>query len=170
MEQAPTAVEQERMPSPKAPLNEHAAYFDAHPEEIRPEYLNNLYLWVPGSEYLAMVGKYLKPNALRRADAVAQELEAQPDVAAAVETYRKEMLHIEDELVQIGKTMQQEEAKMLGASDEMKRAQFRAMEPLRIRETELKRLKEQPQRLNEALIPLYLALRKKGFSHRDLVG
>jgi hypothetical protein len=38
------------LPPPDAPLQEVFAFFDAHPELIKPEYMNNFHLLVPGGD------------------------------------------------------------------------------------------------------------------------
>ncbi len=114
--------EKKDIPSIEANINEKSAYFDLHPEDIRPDDLNNFYLFLPGSKYLKQVEKYLSPESIRRRDAIAKVLEKMPEVQRAIENF-KEHPHPNSN----------------------------------------------PHDINDALIPLYVALRKEGFSHYELV-
>lgn len=117
----PTAEVQE-IPPVEAGLNEKSAYFDVHPDDVRPEDLNNLHLWV-NQRYLDQIRKYLKPDAVERVKVIRETLDAMPDVRHELETINERADRGEDVAIE----------------------------------------------RNRILIPLYLALRGKGFSHYDLV-
>ncbi len=116
MEQKPN----EQMPSRNAALNEQAVYFDAHPEAIQSEYLNNFRAWMPdGWRVKDMEASWFDAMPVPNSNHTELWNGQTPHqfVDSVAETIRE--LHIDD-----------------------------------------------PQK---SLIPIYLALRKKGYSHYDLV-
>jgi predicted nuclease with TOPRIM domain len=133
--------------------------------------MNNLYLWIPGSGYLEQIRKYLKnPERLSFIEDVEQVIEENPELRQSLEDFKVEDEAIQTEMKQISEKMKQEEDSISQLPDEERIARWRAMEPLRKRYHELVVLKERPQRLNERLIPLYIALHKKGYKHNQIVG
>lgn len=119
------------LPSPDATLFQQAEYFDAHPEDITPDYLNNFRLWLPGSAYIDFIEAHLDDPQSGPGDkhsdlwmhqtrrefigTVARTVAGMPDIMNAIRS---------------------------GVKD---------------------------AELNARIIPLYLALRKLGYSHYDLV-
>lgn len=169
------ASEKEQIPSLDATIDVKAKYFDRHPEDIRPDDLNNFHLWLPGSRYIQQVEKYLKPADLERNTAIEETIKELPDTRRTLEEYVERQNAVEQELADIGKkliaTQKEIQEKYPFQEDEPQRSAFyRELDPLRQRQEELRAEKSKaPRILNETLIPLYLAMRAKGFSHYDLV-
>lgn len=162
----------QELPPLRAALDEHAAYFDPHPDAITPDYLNNLYLWLPGSAYRTILEGRVqmrddRRNFLRDFDAALAEL---PEVQAALDALEEERLRGEADVQRIADDIAGIMAAIRDLPDDERHRRFREeVEPLMRRQSALVGELRAGQRKNRALVPLYRALRSRGYSHRDVV-
>lgn len=157
----------DQMPSVDAMMNEQSVYFDAHPEHIQPEYLNNFYLVISSSGLRDQVLQYA-PTA---ADEILRDNEKNPlnSKLRIAQTFGQFWEAIDTEAANILDT--QEIQKLFetlhAAQKEMRasRAEKRTDDWMRA----LEQVQTATTQLHTLLVPLYLALRIKGYSHYDLV-
>lgn len=129
----------EQKPGRNAPLNAMSKWYEHRIDEITPDDLNNLHLWVPFSEYVEQFNAW--PHILDKPRTIDADYLHSPKWAA--QTARQFIQTISD------------------AVDEIPE--------LRERLKELQKQKAGAEELHPELLELYKALRREGYSHYDLV-
>ncbi len=164
------SLPEKQIPAVKSPLEDQGAYFEARPEDVTSAYLNNLYFRLPDSSHRAFSASRLSPEEkqfLADVDAALAEL---PEVQQALKDVEIDRARLEAESAAVGEQVKalMTELRDVPKEEKMRRFQEEA-QPLYKRHTDLAEQARQPQKQNEALVPLYHALRKKGYSHYQIV-
>lgn len=175
MEHLPRS-EEKKLPPKDADLDELIQYFDAHPEDIRSEYLNNFYTNAPRSGFLAQFENFphildrkppqesprntdLRKGKTKREffEVFAQALAETPEVREAWDALITRREDTEREIKDLEHRIETEE--------------MSTAERLQLREHQIKLFPQRPTSsdYNRVLLPLYNVLRKKGYSHYDLI-
>jgi hypothetical protein len=177
-EQPPEFAERRHIPPIEASMQEKISYFEEHPEDVRPEDLNNFLLQLPGSGYRDQFEKspLFKERRNKRStdvlhselwrnqtleefmDTIAQSLAEAPINHTIVDPLLEARHSIPDQITRINRILENK-------PDPVTENQLREMQQELVNERN-----ENPRKLREALIPLYLYLRQKGYTHYDLVG
>ena len=169
---------QDRRPPVTADLTEKSKYFDEHPEEVRPEDMNNFLLWMPGSGYKENIsgGKsFSEPRNKRASDIAHSELWRNQSAAEFFDLMEKAFReapidHASIDPLMAARTILPQQISNIEKSLEQKPDPETAKQLRTLQQRLIQENSELPQKLRQALIPLYQYLRQQGYTHYDLVG
>lgn len=173
----------EQIPSPDDPLDKQARYFDAHPEDIRSEYLNNFFLLLPYSDNIKTLerhgAKFLDmPHTQESLHSNLWNSQTPRQFYAGVKQELKNLLtneaqqKIYDLEIQRASIQQEIEdnekvfrSKGEGLSEMIEKD--RDKDHL-VYQQKIDKINQVVDLINNELVPLYLALRRKGYNHYDI--
>ncbi len=162
-------------PLPDATIDVVSRYFDSRPpEEVTPEYLNNFYDIMPGGNYRD-VAKMLKGFGVPDVPLGLKESENSPTRALfsgkrLAQTREQFFASVDDALRATGINLEElardlsEEVLLLETAAQAGRAENKEL--ARRLEEEARKIK---QEVNRKTLPVYVHLRKQGYSHYELV-